>query len=164
VKNDREPRPHARLPSQQRREEKFEGVGALAAAPFGRPGEAGFSIGNVGLPQSAPRRRGGFTPTRPVVRTPEEVARLIEAAPGPKYKAALGAAYGVGLRVSEVANLRVSDIDSERMVMRVEQGKSKKHRGHLNRPARGHAVTRHLVSRMPSCSSTQAKGGVLAVA
>jgi integrase/recombinase XerD len=59
-----------------------------------------------------------------VVLTPEEVARLIEAAPGAKYKAALGVAYGAGLRVSEVANLR--DIDSERMVIRVEQGKGKK--------------------------------------
>jgi hypothetical protein len=64
----------------------------------------------------------------PVVLTLEEVARLIEAAPGPKYKAALGVAYGAGLRVSEVANLRVSDIDSERMVIRVEQGKGKKDR------------------------------------
>ena len=64
----------------------------------------------------------------PVVLTPEEVARLIEAAPSPKYKAALGVAYGAGLRVSEVANLRVSDIDSERMVIRVEQGKGKKDR------------------------------------
>ena len=45
----------------------------------------------------------------PVVLTPEEVARLIEAAPSPKYKAALGVAYGAGLRVSEVANLRVRD-------------------------------------------------------
>jgi integrase/recombinase XerD len=64
----------------------------------------------------------------PVVLTLEEVARLIEAAPGPKYKAALGVAYGAGLRVSEVANLRVSDIDSERMVIHVEQGKGKKDR------------------------------------
>jgi len=47
----------------------------------------------------------------PVVLTPEEVARLIQAAPGPKYKAALAVAYGAGLRVSEVANLRVLDID-----------------------------------------------------
>jgi len=46
--------------------------------------------------------------------------------PGPKYKAALGVAYGAGLRVSEVANLKVSDIDSERRVLRVEQGKGKK--------------------------------------
>jgi integrase/recombinase XerD len=62
------------------------------------------------------------------------VARLIEAAPGPKYKAALGVAYGAGLRVSEVANLRVSDIDSARMVIRVEQGKGKKDRNGMLSP------------------------------
>jgi integrase/recombinase XerD len=37
--------------------------------------------------------------------------RLLEAAPGPKYKAALSAAYGAGLRVSEVVSLKVSDVD-----------------------------------------------------
>ena len=41
----------------------------------------------------------------PVVLSEEEVARLLEAAPGLKYKAALSVAYGAGLRVSEVANL-----------------------------------------------------------
>ena len=64
----------------------------------------------------------------PVVLSPEEVARLIEAAPGVKYKAALSVAYGAGLRVSEVANLKVSDIDSERMTLRIEQGKGRKDR------------------------------------
>ena len=59
----------------------------------------------------------------PVVLNPEEVVRFLEAAPGPKYKAAFGAAYGAGLRVSEVAALKVSDIDSQRMMLRVEQGK-----------------------------------------
>jgi site-specific recombinase XerD len=44
----------------------------------------------------------------PVVLSPEEVARRLAAAPGPKYKAALGAAYGAGLRVSEVVALKVS--------------------------------------------------------
>jgi len=58
----------------------------------------------------------------PVVLSQEEAARLLEAAPGLKYKAALSVAYGAGLRVSEVANLKVSDIDSERMTLRVEQG------------------------------------------
>lgn len=53
----------------------------------------------------------------------EEAARLLEAAPGITYKAALGVAYGADLRVSEVAHLKVDDIDSERMLMRVEQGK-----------------------------------------
>ena len=70
----------------------------------------------------------------PVVLTMDEVLRLLEAAPGPKYKAALGVAYGAGLRVSEVANLKVSDIDSKRMVLRVEQGKGKKDRNGMLSP------------------------------
>ena len=64
----------------------------------------------------------------PVVLSPEEVVRFLEAAPGVKYKAALSVAYGAGLRVSEVATLKVSDIDSERMMLRVEQGKGRKDR------------------------------------
>jgi site-specific recombinase XerD len=64
----------------------------------------------------------------PVVLSPEEVARLLEAAPGIKYKAALSVAYGAGLRVSEVVQLKVSDIDSKRMMLRVEQGKGRKDR------------------------------------
>ena len=64
----------------------------------------------------------------PAVLSPEEVARLLEAAPGPKYKAALSAAYGAGLRVSEVVALKVSDIDSERLLLRIEQGKGRKYR------------------------------------
>jgi integrase len=64
----------------------------------------------------------------PVVLSQEEVARLLEAAPGLKYEAALSVAYGAGLRVSEVANLKVSDIDSERMTLRVEQGKGQRDR------------------------------------
>ena len=64
----------------------------------------------------------------PVVLSPEEVARFLEAAPGIKYKAALSVAYGAGLRVSEVVSLKVSDIDSERMMLRVEQGKGRKDR------------------------------------
>jgi site-specific recombinase XerD len=64
----------------------------------------------------------------PVVLDPEEVARFLEAAPGPKYKAAFGAAYGAGLRVSEVVALKVSDIDSKRMMIRVEQGKGRRDR------------------------------------
>jgi integrase len=63
-----------------------------------------------------------------VVLSEEEVARLLEAAPGVEYKAALSVAYGAGLRVSEVANLKVSDIDSQRMTLRVEQGKGQRDR------------------------------------
>ena len=66
----------------------------------------------------------------PRVLSPEDVGRLIEAAPGPglKYKAALSVAYGAGLRASEVVGLKVCDIDSKRMRIRVEQGKGRKDR------------------------------------
>jgi integrase/recombinase XerD len=64
----------------------------------------------------------------PVVLSPEEVARLLDAAPGLKYKAALSVAYGAGLRASEVISLKVSDIDSARMAIRIEQGKGRKDR------------------------------------
>ena len=70
----------------------------------------------------------------PVVLSQEEVSRLLQAAPSLKYKAALSVAYGAGLRVSEVANLKVSDIPgsspgtSERMILRVEQGKGQRDR------------------------------------
>jgi integrase/recombinase XerD len=64
----------------------------------------------------------------PDVLSVEEVALLLQAAPGPKYKAAFATAYGAGLRVSEVVALKVGDIDSERMLLRVEQGKGRKDR------------------------------------
>ena len=64
----------------------------------------------------------------PVVLSPEEVARLLDAAPGLKYKAALSVAYGAGLRAGEVVSLKINHIDSERMVIRVEQGKGRKDR------------------------------------
>src|ERR1700752_2678252 len=64
----------------------------------------------------------------PVVLSPEEVARLLDAAPGLKYKAALSVAYRAGLRAAEVVSLKVCDIDSKRMVIRVEQGKGRKDR------------------------------------
>ena len=59
----------------------------------------------------------------PVVLSPEEVVLLLEAVTNVKYKAALSIAYGAGLRVSEIIALKVSDIDSPRMLLRVEHGK-----------------------------------------
>ena len=64
----------------------------------------------------------------PVVLSPGEVARFLEAAPGLKYRAALSVAYGAGLRANEVVSLKIGDIDSTRMVIRVEQGKGRKDR------------------------------------
>ena len=64
----------------------------------------------------------------PEVLSPEEVALLLHCAPSIKHKAALSVAYGCGLRVSEITHLKVSDIDSARMLIRVEQGKGRKDR------------------------------------
>jgi len=66
--------------------------------------------------------------TLPVVLSREEVARLIAAAPNLKHQTALSLAYGTGLRASEVVSLKVGDIDSQRMTLRVEQGKGSKDR------------------------------------
>src|SRR5437667_4059078 len=62
----------------------------------------------------------------PVVLSAEEVVRLLDAAPGLKYRAALSVAYG--------AALKVSDIDSKRMLIRVEQGKGRKDRNVMLSP------------------------------
>jgi integrase/recombinase XerD len=64
----------------------------------------------------------------PVVLSQDEVARLLEATTCLKHRAALSVAYGAGLRVAEVAALKVSDIDSERMLLRVERGKGGQYR------------------------------------
>jgi site-specific recombinase XerD len=64
----------------------------------------------------------------PVVLSCDEVARLIASAGNLKYQAALSLAYGAGLRASEVASLKVDDIDSQRMTLRIEQGKGHKDR------------------------------------
>ena len=75
----------------------------------------------------------------PVVLSPQEVARFLQAAPGLKYRAALSVAYGAGLRANEVISLKIGDIDSTRMVIRVEQGK-----GHKDRYV---MLSRHLLLR-----------------
>ena len=64
----------------------------------------------------------------PIVLSPEEVGRLLTSATNIKHKALLSLAYATGLRASEVVSLKLTDIDRERMVIRVEQGKGKKDR------------------------------------
>jgi integrase/recombinase XerD len=66
--------------------------------------------------------------TLPVVLSPSEVARLLAAVTNLKHQTALSIAYGAGLRVSEVTALKVGDVDSQRMTLRVEQGKGRKDR------------------------------------
>ena len=87
-----------------------------------------FFFVTLGPPGFGDRMARIAAPERlPVVLSPEEVALLLAHAPGLKYRAAL-IAYGCGLRVSEIANLKVADIDSARMLIRVEQGKGRKDR------------------------------------
>ena len=76
------------------------------------------------------KRTSQLDPQRklPVVLSVEEVARLLSHTPGLKYQAALSVAYGAGLRAGEVVAVKVCDIDSERMVIRVEQGKGRRDR------------------------------------
>ena len=69
------------------------------------------------LPYPKRRRR------LPVVLSPEEVQRLIAGAKNLYHRTLLLTLYGAGLRRSEVAHLKVRDIDSQRMLLRVVQGK-----------------------------------------
>jgi len=73
----------------------------------------------------------------PVVLSSEEVSAVLQAAPGPglKYRVALSIDYGAGLRAAEVVGLTVGDIDSERMLIRVQQGKGAKDRHVMLSPA-----------------------------
>lgn len=71
----------------------------------------------------------------PVILSVEEITKLLQAAGSLKYQAALGIAYGAGLRASEVVHLTVRDIDSRRMVIRVEQGKGQRDRYAMLSPA-----------------------------
>jgi integrase/recombinase XerD len=64
----------------------------------------------------------------PVILSPEEVLRLLQAAPSFSYRVIFSTMYGTGVRVSEVLHLRVPHIDSPRMMIRIEQGK-----GHRDR-------------------------------
>ncbi|QFI68789.1 tyrosine-type recombinase/integrase [Sinorhizobium alkalisoli] len=64
----------------------------------------------------------------PVVLSRDEVTRLLNATTCLKHQAALSVAYGAGLRVAEISMLKVRDIDSERMLIRVERGKGGQYR------------------------------------
>jgi integrase/recombinase XerD len=64
----------------------------------------------------------------PVVLSAEEVTQFLTAVTNFKHRTILMTAYATGLRVSEVVRLRVTDIDSQRMVIRVSEGKGQKDR------------------------------------
>jgi integrase/recombinase XerD len=64
----------------------------------------------------------------PVILSPEEVLQLLQAAPSFSHRVIFSTMYGTGVRVSEALHLRVPDIDSQRMMIRIEQGKGHKDR------------------------------------
>lgn len=83
----------------------------------------------VDKPETARHLAFVYEPRKlPRVLSPEDVLKLLEVAPNPKYKAALAVAYGAGLRAMEVVALKIADIDSQRMLIRIEQGKGRKDR------------------------------------
>jgi site-specific recombinase XerD len=101
-------------------------------AELRKPLSKGPVQGHAEAPRSCRRGRVGpraALPSRlPVVLSPEEVDRLLASTTNIKHKAALSLTYATGLRSSEVVSLKLTDIDSDRMVIRVEQGKGKKDR------------------------------------
>jgi site-specific recombinase XerD len=132
----------------------------------------GVTLGWPDLPDRIPYAREPRT--LPTILSSAEVARLLEAVPDFKCRIALATAYGAGLRASEVTTLKVADIDSARMVIRVEQGKGARDRhamlsqpllGILRAywrctrpqtwlfPGRGSAVTIHSTTLNAACRS-----------
>jgi site-specific recombinase XerD len=86
----------------------------------------GVTLGQGEIPERIPYAR---EPRKlPVVLNADEVVRFLEAVPSLKTRAALTTAYAAGLRASETVSLKVADIDSVRMVIRIEQGKGGKDR------------------------------------
>jgi integrase/recombinase XerD len=71
----------------------------------------------------------------PVIWSPDEVARLIEAAPTPFYRTILMTLYATGMRRAEVAALKLSDVDSARMVLHAKEGKGGRDRYIVRKPA-----------------------------
>jgi integrase/recombinase XerD len=84
------------------------------------------TLGKAGLGERMARVR--HEDRLPVVLSTEEVALLLHCVPNLKHRLILSIAYGCGLRVSEIVRLRVVDIDSSRMVIRIEQGKGRSDR------------------------------------
>jgi site-specific recombinase XerD len=100
--------------------------------------EAQFVIPHARTPQKLPQ-----------ILSREEVAALIENALNLKHRAILMSAYGAGLRLNEICHLKVADIDSDRMTIRVEQGKGAKDRYTLLSPRLLAELRRYWVACRP---------------
>ena len=126
-------------------------IESLTVGRTERPGVSRMTL-VMRADDDAARRLEAHLYTLVNVLSVEEVTLLLQAALAPKYKAAFATAYGAGLRVSEVVALKVSDIDSERMLLRVERGK-----GGKSLPSRKRGTGTRCYRR--SCSNCCAPGG-----
>jgi integrase/recombinase XerD len=93
----------------------------------------------VGIPNRARETRQRFKAVAmlkklPVILSQDEVARLIEAASSPFHHTILMTLYGTGVRRAELTNLKITDVDSQRMVVRVQGGKGLKDRDTMLSP------------------------------
>jgi site-specific recombinase XerD len=100
--------------------------------------EAQFTVPRARQPQKLPQ-----------ILSREEVAALIEKTLNLKHRTILMTAYGAGLRLNEICHLRVSDIDSDRMTIRVEQGKGAKDRYTLLSPRLLAELRRYWLAHRP---------------
>ena len=89
----------------------------------------------------------------PIVLSVEEVSRFFKALPSLKHRTILMLAYGAGLRVGEAVRVRLADIDRQRKVLRVSQGKGKKDRYTVLSPA----LARFNHSSMTPCNAARKK-------
>ena len=85
----------------------------------------------------------------PELLTRQEVGRVLQACPNPKHRMLLETVYGCGLRVSEVVSLKVRDIDGERQMLRIEQGKGAKDRMVIVSPGLLQALRRYWSTHRP---------------
>src|ERR1022692_4126438 len=95
-------------------------VSSAAKLLYGVPLEAPFDTGCL--------LRARIPKNARIILSQQEVARFFDHVPSIRYRAALMVAYGAGLRVSEVVALKVEDIDSQRMLLRVQKGKGQRDR------------------------------------
>jgi site-specific recombinase XerD len=89
----------------------------------------------------------------PVILSRDEVARLIEAAPNPFYRTMLMTLYATGVRRAELAHLKVTDVDPERMVIRIHDGKGRRDRDVVLSPYLLAELRQHY-RRLPSKPAT----------
>jgi site-specific recombinase XerD len=110
--------------------------------------EAQFSIPRARAPQKLPQ-----------ILSREEIVSLIEGTRNLKHRVILMTAYGAGLRLNEICHLKVGDIDSDRMTLRVEQGKGAKDRYTLLSPRLLAELRRYWIAYRPKQWLFTDKGG-----